>query len=154
VTLAYEVMDGELTQVQVDWDIPGWFADCDGDHSLSEQVAFCRSHLEKGGVLLGAQQNDLLVGVAFIRPRLREGLAQLAFLHISQGFRRRGIARMLMEEACDIARKAGSRQMYVSSTPSAPAVEFYIAQGCRLAEAVEPELYALEPEDIHLILDL
>ncbi len=59
-----------------------------------------------------------------------------------------------MREACDIARQAGSSQMYISSTPSASAVGFYLSQGCRLAEEVDPELYALEPEDIHLILDL
>jgi hypothetical protein len=44
--------------------------------------------------------------------------------------------------------------MYVSSTPSSSAVGFYIAQGCKLVEEVDPELYALEPDDIHLILDL
>lgn len=59
-----------------------------------------------------------------------------------------------MRKACEIAREAGSRRMYVSSTPSSSAVGFYIAQGCKLAEEVDPELYALEPDDIHLILDL
>ena len=44
--------------------------------------------------------------------------------------------------------------MYVSSTPSLPAVGFYVAQGCKLAEEVDPELFALEPDDIDLTLDL
>jgi hypothetical protein len=59
-----------------------------------------------------------------------------------------------MENACDIAREAGAVRMYISSIPSSSAVGFYLAQGCKLAEEVDPELYALEPEDIHLILDL
>jgi len=59
-----------------------------------------------------------------------------------------------MRKACEIAREAGSRRMYVSSTPSSSAVGFYIAQGFKLAEEVDAELYALEPEDIHLILEL
>jgi hypothetical protein len=59
-----------------------------------------------------------------------------------------------MRKVCEIAREAGSQRMYISSTPSSSAVGFYIAQGCKLAEEVDPELYALEPDDIHLILDL
>ncbi len=154
VTRAYKMVDGELTQEEVDWDVPAWFVDTDGDHSLSKQITFCASHLSRGGVMLGAFRGDLLVGVAIVRPRLRDDLAQMPFLHVSRRFRRQGIARRLMREACEIARQAGSRQMYISSTPSSSAVGFYLSQGCRLAEKVDPELYALEPEDIHLILDL
>ena len=154
VTLAYEIKDGTLAQVEVDWHVPTWFVDSDGEHSLSEQIAFCRSHLDQGGVMLGAFRDDLLVGTAVLQPRLREDMAQLAFLHVSQGFRRQGIAKRLMREACTIARDAGARRMYVSSIPSSSAVGFYLAQGCKLAIEVDPELYALEPEGIHLILDL
>ena len=154
VTLAYEMKDGALTQIKVDWDVPAWFIDGDGDHSLAEQVEFCRSHLDHGGLMLGAFEDDLLVGAALVRPRLRDDMAQLAFLHVSQGYRRQGIAGRLMQKACDIAREAGSRRMYVSSAPSSSAVDFYLSQGCRPAEGVDPELYALEPEDIHLVLDL
>jgi predicted N-acetyltransferase YhbS len=154
VTLAYEIEDGALSEVEVDWHVPAWFVGGAGDHSLSEQVAFCRSHLDQGGVLLGAFNDGFLVGAAVVRPKLREDMAQLAFLHVSRRFRRRGIARRLMGEACRIARKAGARRMYVSSIPSSSAVGFYLAQGCRLAEDVDPELSALEPEDIHLTMDL
>jgi ribosomal protein S18 acetylase RimI-like enzyme len=154
VTLAYEVSDGKLTQLEVDWDVPAWFVDGDGDHSLSDQIAFWRSHLDQGGVMLGAFKDDLIVGAAIVRPVLRDDLAQLAFLHVSRRFRRQGIARRLMRKACEIAHEAGSRRMYASSIPSSSAVSFYIDQGYKLSEEVDPELYALEPEDIHLILDL
>ena len=104
--------------------------------------------------MLGAFSVDLLVGLVIVRPLLREGMAQLAFMHINRDHRRKGIATQLMKQACDIARSAGAWQMYVSATPSSSTVDFYLAQGCRLAEEVDPELYTLEPEDIHLILDL
>ena len=104
--------------------------------------------------MLGAFEDDRLVGVAVVQPRLREDMAQLAFLHVSQEFRRRGIANNLMQEACKISREAGAGKMYVSSIPSSSAVGFYLSQGCRLADNIIPELYALEPDDIHLILDL
>ena len=118
VTQGYELIDGELTQVEVDWNVPAWFVDNDGDHSLSEQISFCSSHLSQGGVMFGAFDDDLLIGVAVVRPRLRDDLAQLPFLHVSRGVRRQGIARRLMREACGIAREAGSSKMYISSIPS------------------------------------
>jgi predicted N-acetyltransferase YhbS len=154
VTLAYEIKDGTLAKAEVDWHVPTWFVEVDGEHSLTEQIVFCRSHLDQGGVMLGAFKDDLLVGAAIVQPRLREDMAQLAFLHVSQGFRRQGIAEKLMGEACTIARDAGARRMYISSIPSSSAVGFYLAQGCKLAVEVDPELYALEPEDIHLVLEL
>lgn len=52
VRLAHEVSDGKLTRLEVDWDIPTWLVDGDGDHSLTEQIAFCRAHLDQGGVML------------------------------------------------------------------------------------------------------
>lgn len=154
ITRAYKITAGLLTQVDVDWHVPNWFTGGDGDHSLSGQIAFCRSHLDKGGLLLGALHEDLLVGIAIVRPELHAEMAQLAFLHVSREYRRQGIAKGLMAEACQVARSAGARRIYISATPSASTVEFYLSQGCELAEQVHPELYALEPEDIHLILEL
>jgi GNAT superfamily N-acetyltransferase len=154
VTRAYELEGGELRQIEVDWQVPNFFTEGDDDHSLAGQLTFCRSHLEKGGVMLGAFSGDRLVGVAIVRPLLREDMAQLAYLHVSRDYRRDGIARQLMDDAQKIARDAGAHQMYVSSIPSSSAVDFYLAQGCRLAEEPDPDLYALEPEDIHLIVAL
>lgn len=154
ITRAYELNAGVLTKVEVDWQVPNWFADREDDHSLAEKVAFCRTHLEQGGVLLGALHGDLLAGIAVMRPELHTGMAQMAFLHVSREYRRQGIAQRLMGEACRIARSTGARRMYVSATPSESAVDFYLSQGCHLADPVDPDLYALEPEDIHLILEL
>lgn len=154
ITHAYKVRHGVLTRKEVNWQVPNWSSEGEGEHSLFHQLAFCRSHLELGGVLLGAFKADLLIGAAVVRPKIREDMAQLAFLHVSQSFRRQGIAKKLFQQACEIARSAGAHHIYVSATPSGSAVDFYLAQGCKLAEMVDPDLYALEPEDIHLILDL
>jgi predicted N-acetyltransferase YhbS len=154
VTLAYEVDEGRLVQVEVDWHIANWSANPGDGHALSGQIEFCRSHLDQGGVMLGAFQGDHLVGTVVVRPRFKADMAQLAFLYIDREHRRQGIAGRLMEEACKIARDAEARRMYISAIPSASAVGFYLSRGCRLAEEVDPELFALEPEDIHLVLDL
>ena len=60
----------------------------------------------------------------------------------------------LWAAAEDAARAAGATAMYVSATPTGPAVGLYLRQGCRLADPVHPALYANEPDDIHLLKQL
>ncbi len=47
----------------------------------------------------------------------------------------------------------GASGLYISSIPNKNTVDFYLAQGCRLADKPDPALFALEPEDIHLVCD-
>jgi hypothetical protein len=47
-----------------------------------------------------------------------------------------------------------ARRLYISATPSENTVNFYLRQGCVLARQIDPELFELEPEDIHLEYDL
>jgi len=89
-----------------------------------------------------------------LRYELSDTVAQLALLHVSRAYRRQGIATRLFQEACRLARGDGAEELYVSATPSESAVGFYRSQGCRLAEQVNEELYAEEPEDIHMIKTL
>jgi ribosomal protein S18 acetylase RimI-like enzyme len=65
-----------------------------------------------------------------------------------------GIASTLTRALLSLAREQGARKVYVSSTPSRSAVEFYRSFGFRIAREPIPELYALEPDDIHMVLDL
>ena len=78
----------------------------------------------------------------------------LAFLHVSRPYRRRGAAQALWNVAADIAVADGAESIYVSATPTESAVGFYLRQGCRLAHPVHPDLFAAEPEDIHLVRSL
>jgi N-acetylglutamate synthase-like GNAT family acetyltransferase len=59
-----------------------------------------------------------------------------------------------LERAAARARELGAQRLYVSATESENTVDFYLRRGCRLAEEVDPALFALEPNDIHLELDL
>jgi ribosomal protein S18 acetylase RimI-like enzyme len=117
-------------------------------------VRFCAEHLEAGGVLLGALDGDRLAAVAILRYRLTESMAHLAFLHVSREYRRQGIAAQLTEEMVRLARLDGARELYVSATESESAVGFYLSQGFRPTDTPHPVLFALEPEDIHMIKEL
>lgn len=93
--------------------------------------AFCERHLAAGGTALGAFDSERLVGIGVVTPHVRPGIAQLALLHVSDGYRGRGVGRRLCEIMDHIARAAGDTEMVVSATPSVNTVRFYMGRGSR-----------------------
>jgi predicted N-acetyltransferase YhbS len=79
---------------------------------------------------------------------------QLKFLHVGRSHRGAGLGRRLFDLAVARARELGARRLYVSSTSSENTVRFYLRRGCRLTDEPDAHLFALEPEDIHLELDI
>jgi ribosomal protein S18 acetylase RimI-like enzyme len=151
VSLHYRYQDGRLSSEQVDWQVPRWFTDDRPEFSVQANIEAWSPYLEQGGVMLGALDGELLVGLAMLRHRLTESMAQLEVLHASRDYGRRGIAAALLQGASRLATEAGAREMYISATPSGSAVGFYRSQGFELAEQVNQGLYELEPEDIHMV---
>lgn len=152
ISFEYAHEDGRLIRRPAELQARSW-----SPVKVARLVGWLEPKLSSGGAIWGALDGPRLVGVSVLSGEFlgadRDQL-QLAFLHVSNGYRRRGIARMLMKEACDRARSRGARQLYISATPSESAIGFYLSHGCRLAAAVDPALYAEEPLDIHLTLDL
>ena len=137
---------GELRPVEINHEIPRW-----SEEMVAEATEMLAPKLAAGGVLLGAFAGDTLVGVAVLGGDFigaQSNQLQLVFLYVSNSFRRRGIARQLMDEVCLCARSRGAKQLYISATETESAVGFYFRYGCQLAEAVDPVLYELEPADI------
>jgi predicted N-acetyltransferase YhbS len=108
---------------------------------------------DRGGWLHGAFDGAALVGAAVLESRFigraRDQL-QLAFLHVGRAHRGQGLGQRLFGLARAEARARGAKRLYVSATPSQHTIDFYRRAGCVLARELDPELYALEPEDIHL----
>ena len=155
VDVEYRVVHGELQQFPTDKpDVPPWDPTGSGPHTVTSHVEFCRTVLDRGGVLLGAMDAERTVGLAVVEPAFEPGMAWLAFLHVSRPDRRRGAAQRLWDAAARIAIERGARSMYVSATPTGSAVGFYLRQGCELARPVHPDLFAAEPEDIHFMCAL
>lgn len=147
----YEAHCGALTSRSVSIDVPRWDPVGDGPHSAGRLIDFVRPIVARGGTLLGAFDGDGVAGVAVVEERFDGDMAWLAFLHVDRGYRRRGIGTALWFEAVDRARAAEARSMYVSATPSGSAVGFYLARGCEVLAVPHPELFAEEPEDVHLL---
>ncbi|MDP9337046.1 MAG: GNAT family N-acetyltransferase [Actinomycetota bacterium] len=155
VDVQYRVIDGRLTEEPVAMtEIPTWDPTGSGPHSVAAQVDFCASLIADGAVLLGTFDEERPAGLAVVDPLFGTRLAWLAFLHVSRPERRRGAARALWGAAVDLALVAGAESIYVSAAPTGSAVGFYLRQGCRLADPVNPALFAKEPDDIHLVRSL
>jgi predicted N-acetyltransferase YhbS len=150
IDLVYEQRGTELVARHGDWSAPGWDPDGDGEHSVRAQQRAVEAYVDRGGVALGAFAGPRLVGIGIVLPHVRPGVAQLAFLHVSDGFRSAGIGGRLCDELESVARRAGDTGIVVSATPSENTVRFYLGRRYELMPEPFPELYVLEPDDVHL----
>jgi ribosomal protein S18 acetylase RimI-like enzyme len=139
----------QLEERHGNFDSPNWL-EGDGEHSYRAHQAHAEELLTSGAIALGAFDGERLVGVAMLVQHLRPGIAQLAWLHVSNGYRDNGIGKRLTDELDRIAKDGGDTEIVVSATPSEHTVRFYMARGLRPMAEPFPELFELEPEDIHL----
>ncbi len=133
---------------------PGFSPEDDHPYSLKKVVDRANCTLDEGGILWGVFEDGRYAGHALLGNVFRNGTLQLVDLQVSRAFRRRGVATMLFRQAADVAKQRGAQGMYISATPSASAVGFYLRMGAKILDTPDPELFAEEPEDIHLVLPL
>ncbi len=150
VESAFVQKGARLEERAVAWNVRPWTADGHGEHSIAHQREACARQLRAGAAALGALAGERLIGLGLLTPHVRRGVAQLAFLHVSDGHRARGVGARLADELERIARAAGHAEVVVSATPSGNTVRFYLGRGYEPDADPLPELLALEPEDVHL----
>jgi ribosomal protein S18 acetylase RimI-like enzyme len=140
----YRYSNGALTLEPRAWQRPAWDA-----HQWEDKIATWADVLG-WDVVIGAFDGATLVGMASLRERLTETTAQLVSLHVDRAYRRRGVATRLVHELLRLARESNARELYVSAAPTPSAVGFYTRHGFAPTARVDPRLYELEPDDIHL----
>jgi len=149
----YHLRDGRLILEADFFDAQGWPP---GEAKLYTPILL--DCFDRGGYFCAAFDNatfdgDALAGVAVLESRFigsRGDQLQLKFLHVGRPYRRTGLGRTLFERAAQRAREMGAKKLYISATPSENTIGFYMRLGCTLASEIDAELFALEPEDIHL----
>jgi predicted N-acetyltransferase YhbS len=144
----YRLIEGKLALEDHNFDVPGWPP---GDPER-ESPGFLDC-FDRGGSFFGAFAGTSLVGVSILESRLigvRKDQLQLKFLHVSRDYRGSGVGSMLFERTVARAVEIGVRTLYISATPSENTIQFYLSRGCRVAREVDPELYEIAPDDIHL----
>jgi predicted N-acetyltransferase YhbS len=112
---------------------------------------------DRDGWFHGALDREKLVGAVVLESKFigkQRDQLQLKFLHVSNSYRNRGLGTQLFEQARAVARERGAKGLYISATPSEHTVNFYLRLGCEVAPEPDPELFELEPEDIHLKCDV
>jgi GNAT superfamily N-acetyltransferase len=138
-----------LREVRGDFSAAAWDPVGTGEHSVAAQCAELARYVEKGAICVGAF-GDRLIGIGVVLPHLRPGVAQLAYLYVTDGRRGEGVGAKLTDELERLAREAGSHSIVVSATPSRNTVDFYRRRGYEPMAEPLPELYELEPDDVHL----
>ncbi|HKX74506.1 MAG TPA: GNAT family N-acetyltransferase [Acidimicrobiia bacterium] len=149
IDVIYRQHGTALEEVPGEWDASPWRRG-DGEHSVAEQHRTLMQLADAGGIALGAFAGPRLVGIGVVVPHLRPGVAQLAYIQVSDGFRGTGIGGSISNQLERIALEAGDAEMVVSATPSVNTVRFYMNRGFEPTATPLPELFELEPEDIHL----
>lgn len=148
VERAYRLEDGKLRLRPGYFDIQGWPP---GDVQKTTPLLY--ESFDRGAICCGAFEGTALIGVAVLDTVWRgvgRDLLQLEMLHVSRDYRAQGLGSKLFEWARSAARERGARGLYISATPSENTIHFYLRRGSTVIGAPDPELLALEPEDIHL----
>jgi GNAT superfamily N-acetyltransferase len=154
IDVLFEQHGTELVTRSGTWDSPAWDPDGHGEHSVDAQQHALEHYADAGGLALGAFSDGRLVGIGVVVPHIRPTIAQLAFLHVSQAFRASGIGGRLSADLEQIAHDAGDTEIVVTATPSEHTVRFYLGRGYRPMSLPLPELFELEPEDIHMAKEI
>ena len=145
----YVLQDGELVLQPHNFAVPGW-----EPGKEEKETPLLYEVFDRGGRFLGAFADQQLVGVAAVDTRWRGpggDLLQLDRLYVSNGYRKQGVGTRLFSEAQAVARERGASGLYISATPSENTVNFYRRLGSQVLAEPDPELFAQEPEDIHLV---
>ena len=144
----YRLVDGGLQLEAHNFDVPGWPPD-----DVAKTTPLLYEMFDRSARFFAAFDGEQLAGLSVLDtlPRGDRGdLLQLEFMHVGRDYRGQGLGRRLLEQARAAARELGARAMYISATPSENTIRFYQSCGATLLAVPDPELFAMEPEDIHL----
>ena len=148
----YHYKDGNLELVKVHFDVKGF-----SPEHLKKLKKSLYDLDDENGTIYGAFDGSKLVGLSALENKFRgeEGdMLNFALLHVSNPYRNKGIGRKLSGLVINKVKELGAKRLYVSASPTKNTVDFYMGLGFKLAVKVDEELFALEPKDIHLIMDL
>ena len=119
-----------------------------------KRIAQC---INNGGCALGAYHQSKIIGFASFHANhfgSNHQYVELNFMHISNGFRGRGIGKRLFNEICKKARQRGVKKLYISGYPAEDSIAFYRKIGCIDACEINQGIQENAPRDCQLEYDL
>ncbi len=148
----YQMEEGVLKEIKAGHECPNWSVE-----EVERLTVRFRSELEKGGKAFGAFDQSRLVGFGVLAHKWRgknKDQLQVDLMYVSREYRRKGIGTRIMDDLSREAKLRGAKSLYISSTETQSAYNFYRNCGSDIAEEVDEELFELEPLDIHLVKEL
>ncbi len=148
ITHCYRMQEGKLVAFAAPFAVPCW--DSEELQQLIQRNSKMRA---KGGSLMAYYWEDKVIGMVSLSDQFLDQPAQflvLDILYTSAQARGRGVATKLFTAALTEAKARSARGLYICATPTTNTVDFYLKRGCSILAAPNPELFAKEPEDIHL----
>jgi len=148
VETVYRFENGNLVPHPEHHDVRGW-----PPGEAEKYTPILLECFDRGGWFHGLFDDARLIGVVVLDNKFlgkHKNQLQMSFLHVSRSHRNTGVGSRLFNLAKRIARERGATSLYISATPSENTIRFYQAQGCTVSPDPDPELFALEPDDIHL----
>ncbi|MCB2291546.1 GNAT family N-acetyltransferase [Clostridium sp. CS001] len=112
-----------------------------------------RNTIDTGGVVLGAFNNNILVGFVSVESQLfglQKEYLQLSSIHTSYESRGMGIGKNLFSLVCKKAKEMGAQKLYISAHSSQESQAFYKTLGCVEAMEYSDRLVVKEPCDCQL----
>ncbi|MCQ6562987.1 GNAT family N-acetyltransferase [Paenibacillus mendelii] len=145
----YQMNEGVLQEIKAGHECDTWDSE-----QVEELIQRFKHQLEKGGKAYGAFDGELLVGFGVLANQFRgkdQDQLQVDLMYVSRNYRRQGIGRHIMDALSREAVDRGAKFLYISSTETESAVHFYRNCGSEITSEVDPELFQLEPHDIHML---
>ncbi len=152
VNEVYYFRSNKLEIVDEYYNIEGWCLE-----ELQNYIDRLQDIYERNGTILGAFDNKKIAGLGALDSKfIGRNNDQLKFdmLYISNSYRKKGIGKKLVSLLSERAKELGAKSLYISATPFKNTVDFYFAVGAKLTNEIDKDLYELEPEDIHMALEL
>lgn len=141
-----------MTLIDTHHVVTGWYPS-----EITDHADHIGRMLTGDGRAFGAWHGAELVGIAALDVEPVGGdprIMRLEPLHVSASWRHRGIGTRLVALVAEAAQSLGATSLYISSIPTRNAVNAYLRMGARLLDRPDPILFAKEPEDIHLLLEI
>ena len=129
------------------------FAEQWGKKEYAFLVECLKNTLADGGAVVGAFENNTLIGFASVENKpfgAHNEYLQLSSIHVSFKQRGCGIGRRLFHIACEKAKALGAKKLYISAHSSEESQAFYKSLGCTEAVEYNEKLVAAEPCDCQL----
>lgn len=115
---------------------------------------YMRHQIDRGGITVGAFICEQLIGFCCVDGMVYGNSAKyanLTMLFVDDNWKRNGIGKFLLQEACEHAKKLGAAKIFISAIPSAETIAFYLKMGCVDATEIVDSFVDSE-DDRHLEL--